>query len=41
MLFMGEKCGASVNFWHHQMESLVLFGQSKSEIKVYLHLSEP
>lgn len=32
---MGEKYGDSINFWHHQMEWLLLFGQSKSKIKVH------
>lgn len=31
---MAEKCGVSVNSWHHKMAWLVLFEQSKSVIKV-------
>lgn len=30
---MGEKYGASVNSWHHQMKWLVSFGQSSRKSK--------
>lgn len=30
---MGEKYGASVNSWHHQMKWVVLFGQSSQKSK--------